>query len=388
MNYYIHISLVSCIFLATACGGGGGSGTTNPPNTNNGGSVSGRVVAFANNVNTNAFSSTLQSDGKLVIAGRSGGECAVARFNTDRTPDTTFNNTGYLFTSSNTGDCEIASIASQSDGKLLVLSSSKSVFSLARYNSNGIIDTSFANKGTYTTVYSGFNILTKGNVAISVDGGIFIYGLKDTATIAITKLRLDGTLDTSYNATGFNDYKNGNSVYGGEKVVVKDSRDVFWASIPDQYEFYIGSRISFGSDRWATLTGVIPTNNGGIYAIGISRFANSNATKYDLSIAKVKSDGTLDVSFNSSGTIVLTNYSNGTYKGVSQPDGKLVVTDGVNVIRLNNDGTLDSNFKNGSNIPSLFTQRVNNVLIQNDGKINVISEDFSYIRLSSNGVIE
>jgi hypothetical protein len=102
----------------------------------------------------------------------------------------------------------------------------------------------------------------------------------------------------------------------------------------------------------------------------------------------LKSDGSLDISFNGTGKVVFSNYSNGTYIGGSQSDGRLIVSDGTNVFRLNNDGTLDSNFKNTANIPNLFTQRVSNILIQADGKIIVVSEDFSYVRLSSVGVIE
>jgi hypothetical protein len=66
----------------------------------------------------------------------------------------------------------------------------------------------------------------------------------------------------------------------------------------------------------------------------------------------------------------------------------LIISDGTNVLRLNNDGSLDSTFKNTSNIPNLFTQRVSEILVQADGRVNVVSEDFSFVRLNSLGVLE
>lgn len=413
MNFYTKLNLIVCALLATACGGGGGgSGATNPPSSNGGNSVSGRVVAFSNSINANAFSSALQADGKLLIAGRAAGECAIARFNTDKTPDTSFNNTGSLFTSASTGDCEITSIAIQADGKILVLSSSKSTFTLSRYKSTGEIDTTFASQGKYSTVYTGFDVFTKGNVGVSASGSIIIYGFLNSSTIGITKLRPDGALDPAFGSNGIARVSVMNANMPRERFIVKTIQDEFLASLPDLYDFYvlkIGSSATqdtvFGNystvsngirgmskidfdNRFDTLTGIVPISSGGAYILGISSFTNFNVTKSDLIVSKIKSDGSLDTAFNGTGKVILANYSNGTYRGVSQSDGRLIISDGTNVLRLNNDGSLDSTFKNTSNIPNLFTQRVSEILVQADGRVNVVSEDFSFVRLNSLGVLE
>lgn len=411
MNSYYKLILVICTLFMTACGGGG-SGVTNLPGSTGGNSVVGRVVAFPNSINANAFSSALQADGKLLMAGRAAGECAIARFNADKTPDVSFNNTGSLFTSVSTGDCQIASIAVQADGKILVLSSSKSAFTLSRYKTSGEIDTAFASQGKYTTVYAGFDIFTKGNVAIGADGGIIIYGFINSSTIGITKLRQDGTLDPTFGSAGIARVSVMNANMPRERFIIKTVKDEFLASLPDLYDFYVlkiganaSQDIAFGNyssvsngirgmtkidfdNRFDAINGIVPISSGGAYLLGISSFTNFNVTKYDLVVSKINLDGTLDMTFNGTGKAIFSNYSNGTYKGASQSDGRLIISDGTNVLRMNNDGSLDLTFKNTSNIPNLFTQRVSDILVQSDGKINVISEDFSFVRLSSLGIME
>src|SRR3954452_2250801 len=72
------------------------------------------------------FSIALQSDGKVLIAGRAdmggprGNDFAVARFNSDGSVDTSFGNAGMVVTDMGSASDSIAAISLQSDGKIVV----------------------------------------------------------------------------------------------------------------------------------------------------------------------------------------------------------------------------------------------------------------------------
>jgi uncharacterized delta-60 repeat protein len=73
--------------------------------------------------------------------------------------DTTFNTTGKVTTTIGTGDERGNAVAVQADGKILVAGGSKNGsqwdFALARYNTNGSLDTTFNGTGKVTTDFSG-----------------------------------------------------------------------------------------------------------------------------------------------------------------------------------------------------------------------------------------
>jgi uncharacterized delta-60 repeat protein len=72
----------------------------------------------------------LQADGKIVLAGRTGGDFAVARFNADGTKDTGF---GTVSTSLGSSDDRALAVAIQADGKIVAAGHSGGDFALARY---------------------------------------------------------------------------------------------------------------------------------------------------------------------------------------------------------------------------------------------------------------
>ncbi len=100
-------------------------------------------------------SAALQPDGKIVVAGAASSyiindRSALARFNTDGSLDNTFSADGIQEI-----NFSIASIAIQSDGKIVTAGSAadngSSYFALARYNLDGSTDLSFSNDGELTT---------------------------------------------------------------------------------------------------------------------------------------------------------------------------------------------------------------------------------------------
>ncbi len=84
----------------------------------------------------------LQSDGMILVGDRSS-DFALVRYNSDGTLDTTFDGDGKVTTDFGGNDI-IFSMAVQSDGKIVVSGTSNGDFALARYNTDGSLDTSFS----------------------------------------------------------------------------------------------------------------------------------------------------------------------------------------------------------------------------------------------------
>jgi len=172
-------------------------------------------------IDNSGYSVAIQQDGKTVVAGYAdiGGayNFAVARFNTNGTLDTSFNSGGAQpgtasttidgFAINNTGN----SVAIQQDGKIVVAGTADIGgaynFAVARFNTNGTLDTSFNAAGTQpgtasTTIdNSTYNIGT--SVAIQEDGKIVVAGfalIGGTFKFAVARFNTNGTLDTSFNA--------------------------------------------------------------------------------------------------------------------------------------------------------------------------------------------
>lgn len=92
---------------------------------------------------------------KIVVGGGGGGAFALARYNLDGTPDTTFGVGGKVTTDLG-GDDEVAGLTTQS-GKVVAAGRGgpEADFALARYNDNGSLDTAFDTDGKQTTSFSG-----------------------------------------------------------------------------------------------------------------------------------------------------------------------------------------------------------------------------------------
>lgn len=167
------------------------------------------------------FGATLQSDGKIIAAGRFGNYNGssvmnVIRINTDGTRDT-----GFTAPSSLPEDAH--EVAVQSDGKVLVVgdSYSSTAKNITRLNSDGTLDTTFnTNKGTATNAKAGA-------IASQTDGKVLVGGsftsFNGTALGRFARLNADGTLDTTFNTnlgTGFNSDVESIAVQADGKILV------------------------------------------------------------------------------------------------------------------------------------------------------------------------
>lgn len=124
----------------------------------------------------------IQSDGKIVAAGtiqasNTGDNFGLARYNTDGTLDTSFSGNGKTYTDFGSSD-QAFGIAIQSNGKIVVVGSTWGTgddIALARYNTGGALDPGFSGDGKVTTDYAGHSNGAHA-VAIQPDGKIVIAG--------------------------------------------------------------------------------------------------------------------------------------------------------------------------------------------------------------------
>jgi uncharacterized delta-60 repeat protein len=144
----------------------------------------------------------IQSDGKIVAAGTTGGsflgfDFALARYNSDGIPDDTFGAGGKLTTDFFGDTDSAAGVVVQCDGKILaagsVLNGSDSDIGLARYDTNGNPDPTFGINGKVTTDFladeQGRGLGLQSDGKIVVGGQIRPTGL-DSTDFAV--VRYDG----------------------------------------------------------------------------------------------------------------------------------------------------------------------------------------------------
>ena len=153
----------------------------------------------------------IQPDGKIVVAGYDNPPnqvfVAMARYNVDGSPDTTFDGDGKL-TASISGFDRGYGLALQPDGKMLVVgtaqtsSSSPTFFGLMRLMPNGVFDTSFGNGGK--VILSNFGVGL--DVALQSDGKIITAGLGSGSATAsdftVARFLPNGSPDVSFDGDG------------------------------------------------------------------------------------------------------------------------------------------------------------------------------------------
>ena len=161
-------------------------------------------------VGNGAFANSLaiQSDGKIVAAGYahiiSTRDFALVRYNTNGSLDNTFDSDGIVTTPIGmTSDDEAYSIAIQSDGKIVVAGTNETEFALVRYNTNGTLDISFGNGGIVTTqVTNGTEYIA--SIAIQSDGKIVAAGecLYSAHDFGLIRYNINGSLDSTFDTDG------------------------------------------------------------------------------------------------------------------------------------------------------------------------------------------
>jgi len=144
--------------------------------------VNGVVVTSLSSYGDAAQAIAVQPDNKILVAGWVVNDAVVLRYNTDGSLDTTFGNQGRAVTDIGNGNNYSYALALQTDGKIVTAGKatnpsdpSDTVFALMRYTKDGILDTTFEDNGIAL-----LNFSVPGNaahaVAIDPSGRIVVAG--------------------------------------------------------------------------------------------------------------------------------------------------------------------------------------------------------------------
>jgi uncharacterized delta-60 repeat protein len=189
----------------------------------------------------------LRPDGRIVMVGSttkpisigSGTDFAVASFNANGTPDTTFSDDGQV-TSNLGGEFNDATAAVvQADGKLLVVGNrfingpptAISDFALVRYLPDGNLDPTFSGDGIQTTDFGGDD--TAQDIVLQPDGKAVLVGASDGSVggFAVSRYNSDGSLDSSFSGDGKQATDFGNDEYAMAVALQADGKPVVAGSV-------------------------------------------------------------------------------------------------------------------------------------------------------------
>ena len=220
----------------------------------------GRATTDISASNDYGYSVAIQSDGAIVVAGQvyDGSDCdfAVVRYESDGSLDTTFDRDGKVTTDiAGTGDYA-RSVAIQSDGKIVAAGRAdigfNQHFAVVRYNNDGSLDGTFDGDGKVTTGIAGyqaagFSVAIQPNDKIVVAGCVYSGVHQD---FAVVRYNSDGSLDSAFDGdgkvttdiAGFNDYGYSVAIQWDGKIVVAGT-----ANVGSDYDYAVVRYHSDGS---------------------------------------------------------------------------------------------------------------------------------------------
>lgn len=302
------------------------------------------------NFRGNGIGLNVQNDGKILLTGTTNdgsadNNSAVLRFNTNGTHDTSFGNQGISIVNTVNGDYDIAlSALVLSNGKILVGGDALDDIEIFLLNTDGTLDTNFGNNGKVIIDTQG---RSNGFVSMIKDeaGNIFVLGTDITgdfsrADILITKLKADGSLDTSFGNSGI--------VTTGEP-----------ADSDFPYKLFISS-------------------DGNLYVSGNYIDSNDNSAPF---IRRYSSNGILDTSFGTSG-LMLINELNSLFVNsviVNQEEETFYVGGSIfdesfkgAFSKIEKDGSINTEFGTNGIVEIANSENVTALVFDNDQKLVVM----------------
>ncbi len=307
----------------------------------------------------------IQPDGKIIIGGYAIGsdsdDFAIVRLNSDGIIDSTFGTNGRVITPFDDQQDYLAAIAIQSDGKIITVGNELGGLAsthdglIARYLSNGELDSSFGTNGIIRQDgYGGIDAFY--DVTIQSDGKILAFGYTQNTNpygkeLFLVRYNLDGSLDTSFDEDGI--------VTGRVPLPDGESTEIIGYAVAIQYD-------------------------GKILVTG--------ASYPKIAVLRYNMDGTLDAIFGSEGVVITAGKDSLAQalpqRILPQQDGQFIVTGSSysggkgmgTAICYNNDGSIDNTFGDGG-FALVNTESgwffINNSTMQLDGKILIVGRDNS-----------
>jgi len=176
------------------------------------GTLIGKTLTRVPGGNNFANRAVVQPDGKILIAGgaRFGTmQYQITRYNTNGTIDTTFANGGTVLEPLGPGNGQAFAIALQADGKVVVagdVTSDRNKFGIARFNTDGSLDLLFGGGGSAVAVGPAGDAGAHAMV-IQPDGKIVLGGFSTGATgkkvFTLVRYTSVDTIDTTFGTNGF-----------------------------------------------------------------------------------------------------------------------------------------------------------------------------------------
>ncbi|QAA82406.1 T9SS type A sorting domain-containing protein [Aequorivita sp. H23M31] len=315
----------------------------------NGGTVTTSVFPNYNFVET----TRVQTDGKILVAGNAGTsatyQMAIARYNTDGSLDSSFNGDGTLRFNVGQVKSFITDLVQQPDGKILIggrtWDNVAGNFALVRLNEDGSFDNTFGTGGI-SHITTTENDVSEA-ISLLDDGKILMAGYRNN-NFAVAKFNADGSVDTFFGVNG-------------------------WTVVPFDGlpESYIRAMAIQNDDK-----------------IVVSGFSLNFDNRFQIAAARLNADGTIDNSFGTDGTLI---FNVGDWNDFSdalalQADGKILIgghkwianvhqRHDLIVARLNTDGSLDTSYGNNGVATARLVDGANyasDMVLQSDEKAILI----------------
>ena len=326
------------------------------------------ITAFGNGAQANGIAILSNNEAIAIGYGEPTGptSCAIALYTTSGVLDTSFNGTGTNTTLIGQGST-LNGVAIDANGNYVTagvgVTNGTPVTALVRYNSSGILDTTFGTNGVVTTLV-GYESYAQA-VALQSNGQIVVAGYADVGSPAFTVARYNssnGSLDTTFNSTG---------------------------TLP------------------GTVTTVIGSTQASAYATAIDASGNilaAGSSDDTFALVRYTSTGTLDTTFGSGGIVTTTiaGTSSSRINGITlQPNGQIVVVgyagNYLALARYNTNGSLDTTFNSSGSQPGVVTTSINEyaegtgVVLNSSGQIIVVGftdQGGLVIRYNTTGLVD
>jgi uncharacterized delta-60 repeat protein/uncharacterized repeat protein (TIGR01451 family) len=318
------------------------------------GGGTGKVVTDFNGTSDRIWGLTIQTDGKIVAVGETvslvfpgTNDIAVARYNTNGTLDTSFGGTGKVTTDHGGGASNAAYGVAMSGTNIIVAGyeavSGNNDFMVARYTTAGVLDPTFGTLGVTTTGFSGGNDVARA-VALDSTGRIVLGGYANNGSdddFAVARYTTAGVLDAGF-------------VAGAGKAAV----NIFSPGSADQA---FALAVNQGNDA-IVLAGSAFNNSTGNKDFALARYSSTGALQ-----------GTATTDFGNSPDVAQALTITG-----SGANAKVVVagfsrfstsSDDFSLARYNADGSLDTTFDGDGKL----TMRINNA----DERAYGVAQDFT-----------
>jgi uncharacterized delta-60 repeat protein len=338
--------------------------------------------------NSTVFTTSIQSDGKVIIGGG-----FTSYSGTTRNRIARLHSNGILDTDFNVGigtNLGVVTTSIQPDGRVIIVGDVTSYSGttrnrIARLHSNGVLDADFnVGTGANFTVWT-TSIQSDGKVII---GGFFT-SYSGTARNRIARLHSNGVLDADFNVgTGANStvfttpiQSDGKVIIGGFFTSYSGTARSRIARLHSNGVLDAGFNVGTGASS-AVCTTSIQSDGKVIICGGFTSYSGTTTNR----IARLHSNGVLDTSFN-----VGTGANSNVITTSIQSDGRVIIggfftsysgTTTNYIARLHSNGVLDAGFNVGTGANSF----VYTTSIQSDGKVIIGGLVTSYSGTTTNRI--